>query len=310
MIELRARTRLGDTEMAGKLGKVLGPADYNAVLTGPARLLDPAGRTLAVYLPGVLADHMDAAWPILTTLRAYTDNRGLASGTPRVQRGDQKRSRTRRIISMTLGAVDPGPAVTRTGGRLNACRLTAWTGSHVPEWQQLHPLFQAVSSHFAAEVPDRYQVQARAALRTPPEWVIPGTPFTTVTVNNTYATGVHTDSGDLEAGFSTLAVGRRGSYQGGLLVLARYRIAVDMRHGDLLLFDAHTEHGNTDLRCEHTAVPLNGAVPAERCPDGCERISLVSYFRTKVADCPDAATAAAQHAELVADRTGRPLTAG
>lgn len=310
MIELRARTRVSDAELAGKLGKVVGPADYNAVLTGPARILDPAGRTLAVYLPGVLADLMDEAWPILTTLRAYTDNRGLASGTPRVQRGDQKRSRTRRIISMTLGAVDPGPAVTRTGGRLNACRLTAWTGSHVPEWQQLAPLFQAIAGHLAEQVPDRYVAQATMAKRTPPEWLIPGTPFTTVTVNNSYATGVHTDAGDYEPGFSTLAVCRRGAYTGGLLVLARYRLAVDMGHGDLLLFDAHTEHGNTDLVCPHVPVPLNGAVPAERCNDGCERISLVAYFRTKVADCPDAATAAQAHAELVADRTARPLNPG
>jgi hypothetical protein len=33
---------------------------------------------------------------------------------------------------------------------------------------------------------------------------------------------------------------------------------------------------------------------AKPCPEGCERISLVTYFRTKVAQCD---TAAAEHAK-------------
>lgn len=268
------------------------------LLTGPARVRKPDGSLLAVYLPGVLADAMADAWPVLHTIRLMTDNRGMASGTPRMVRGDQKRTRTRRIASAIIGAVDPGPSTGRAVGRLPVCRLTAWTGSHLPEWRSLRPLLQLVAHHYAEQVPDRYRVQADWAARTHPDWVVPGTPFTTVTVNNTYSTGVHQDAGDLEAGFSTLAVGRRGGYTGGTLVLPRYRLGVDLHDGDLLLFDAHEWHGNTAMRCPHQPGDL-----ARLCPDGCERISLVSYYRTKVLGCAsadDENTRAVAHAERIA----------
>lgn len=294
MIDLRLRSRVHPDELAAKVGKVLGPADHNVLLTGPARVHAPDGALLAVYLPGSLAEQMDAALPTLQGIRVMTDNRGKASGTERIQRGDQARRRTRKIWSATLGSVDPGPSVSRVGGRLPVCRMTSWTAQHVAEWQALQPLWARVADLYAEHVPDRYRAQQAYADATPPEWVIPGTPFTTVTVNNTYATGVHQDAGDLKAGFSTLAVARRGEYTGGLLVLAEYRVAVDMRHGDLLLFNPHAWHGNTAMHCPHLGpdVALNGAHPHERCTHGCERISVVAYFREKVQGCATADEAA------------------
>lgn len=298
LVDLRLRTLIGADELEAKKGKIVTPGDYNLLVTGPARVRRPDGSVLAVYLPGVLAEAMADVYDVLHSIRLLTDNRGMASGTPRQQRGDQKRTRTRRIASSTVGAVDPGPSTGRATGRLPACRLTAWTGSHLPEWQRLQPLLQLVAGHMATHVPDRYQVQAGWAERTHPDWVVPGTPFTTVTVNNTYSTGVHQDAGDLEAGFSTLAVCKRGAYTGGALVLPRYRLAVDMRDGDLLLFDAHEWHGNTGMRCPHTDGDL-----AKACPAGCERVSLVAYYRTKVARCASGAEEAAK-ALAAADRPG------
>lgn len=301
MIELRARTRISDADLDAKVGRIVTDTDFNAVLTGPARLRGPDGKLLAVYLPGVLADAMDTAWDTLSSIRIVTDNRGAASGTPREQRGDQKRTRTRRIMSATVGAVDPGPSVTRAGGRLPVCRLTAWTGKHLPEWTALEPLFQQIAGHYAEQVPERYAAQLAVAEATHPDWVIPGTPFTTVTVNNTYSTGVHQDAGDLPEGFSTLAVARRGNYSGGLLVLARYRVAIDLRHGDLLLFDAHEWHGNTAMVCPHPGSHVDATGQLWRpCPEGCERVSLVTYYRTKVQGCASAAEEAERAVKVLA----------
>ena len=110
--------------------------------------------------------------------------------------------------------------------------------------------------------------------------MVPGTPFTTITVNNSYSTGCHTDKGDLDAGFSTITVLRRGAYTGGVLVFPEYRAGADMGHGDLILMDAHDWHGNTQLHCR-CGQPMNG--PCDTC--GSERISIVSYFRTKLTKC-------------------------
>jgi hypothetical protein len=291
-IDLRLRNWIPDAELQAKVGKIVTDRDFNVLCTGPVRLYSPAGPLLGVYLPGVLADVLGAAWPVLSRVKVVTDNRGKASGSGREKRGDQKRSRTRRIISSTLGAVDPGPSVSRTSDRLPACRLTAWTGKHVPEWEGLRPVFQAIAKHYQEWAPHRWARQAQVASATHPEWVIPGTPFTTVTLNNTYATGVHQDAGDYPEGFSTLAVARRGDYQGGYLVWPRYRVAFDLRDGDLLVFDAHEWHGNTNLTCPHVDGPLE-----RPCPEGCERISLVSYFRTKVQQC---GTADEEYAKVLA----------
>ncbi len=259
-VDLRLRSWISDDELAAKVGKIVTHRDYNALFTGPARLYRPDGTLLAVYMPGVLSGELQAAWAVLSSIRLISDNRGLASGTPRVQRGDQKR--------------------TRTAGRLPVCRLTAWTGRHLPEWMTLTPLFQAIDRHYREQVPDRYHGQQLAASVTHSDWLIPETVFTTVTVNNSYSTGVHQDAGDLPEGFSTLAVARRGDYTGGQLVLPRYRVAFAMGDGDLLLFDAHEWHGNTAMWCPHQDVPLY-----KPCPAGCERVSLVTYFRTKMRDC-------------------------
>lgn len=264
VIDLRLRSWIPDEELEAKKGKILTPGDYNLLLTGPAKVRKADGSPLCVYVPGVLAQLLGGAYPVLHGLRSIqTDNRGLASGSGRERRGDQARTRSRRVRSAIIGAVDPG-------GQQRYCRLTAWTGEHVPEWEQLRPLLQEVTRLFAQLVPERYAVQAAAAAATRPEWVVPGTPFTTLTVNNTYATGVHQDAGDLAEGFSTLAVCRRGSYSGGVLVFPRWRVGVDMHDGDLLLMDAHEWHGNTDLEPHDEAA---------------ERISLVSYFRTKMQAC-------------------------
>src|SRR5690625_7796513 len=90
-------------------------------------------------------------------------------------------------------------------GRYKYCRLTAWTGQNVPHWQELHPLLKDVASALKEYVPDCYEAQADEADRSKPEWVVPGTPFTTVTVNNSLPTGVDTDHSDLKKDFSFLA---------------------------------------------------------------------------------------------------------
>jgi hypothetical protein len=222
---------------------------------------------------------MEWAYGVLHKIKERTDNRGLASGTKRANAGGN-RTRTRLVTSQILGAMDGIP-------RKPECRLTAFSAKKVAEWEQLFPLLQAMARAFGDQVPDRYAAQADYAARTESDYIVPGTPFTTVTVNNTYPTGVHTDKGDLDAGFSCLAVARRGNYSGGVLTFPEYRVAVDMQDGDLVLMDAHEWHGNTQIICDcydhadATPTPLNG--PCSVCR--AERISVVAYYRTKIAEC-------------------------
>lgn len=283
MIDVRVRSSISDAELSQKVGKILTPADFNVQLTGPAFIRKPDGTPLCVYLPGAIPEDVATeAYPVLHSLKGVvTDNRGKASGTPTITRGSRKRKASAKVRSAIIGAFDPS-------ANHGYCRLTAWTGAHSAEMVALLPMLQFVASQFKAYVPDRFAVQAGLAEKTDPAWRFAGTPFTTVTVNNTYPTGVHVDDGDLGEGFSSIVCLRRGSYSGGQLVFPRLRVGVDLQDRDLILMDAHEWHGNCYLEAGEDA----------------ERISVVSYYRSAMATC---GTMDEEHAKALSDakrRTG------
>lgn len=276
MISIRVRSRITREELEQKVGKVVGDDSYNVLLTGPSRVFMPSGKLLCVYLPGAMRGVVQAEhYEILHGLRKdlVTFNRGLASGSERVKVGTTKRSYAMGVSSGVLGSFDPS-------GTFKFCRLTAWTGKNMPQWEALRPVFGRVAQALQDHVPDRYAAQMEEIDKTHPDWVIPGTPFTTVTVNNTYPTGVHTDKGDLDKGFSTIFTLRRGAYTGGRFVFPEYRVAVDLQDDDLILMDAHQWHGNTPIVC---ACGQRRTSCCETC--GTERISVVSYMRANMVKC-------------------------
>ena len=261
LAEIRVRTKTPKAELDQKVGKILRESDYNIRCTGPTKVVMPDGRPLCIYLPGIMAgqSHTDA-YDILHTIQD-TGNRNLASGAPSFQVGN--RTRFKPVKSSIIGNIDPLTSVPY-------CRTTAWTGRNAESFESLFPFFKDIESTFAYYVPDRYAAQKARAESTHPDWMVGGTVFTTLTVNNTYPTGVHTDKGDLDAGFSCLTTWRRGDYSGGHLTFPEWRISVDLQDGDLILMDAHQWHGNTVMDLES---------------EDAERISLVLYYRTKMLDC-------------------------
>lgn len=276
MLTERVESRLANVE--GLKGRLPSDEAYDLLLDralGPARLVKADGRPLCVFLPGAMRGAVDApgVYEALHGMRTRTSmNRGAASGTPRLK-SRQTRSYTRPIASTIAGAFE-------RDNQRRYCRLTAWTGRNMPEWKLLRPVLYQVAVLLKAYVPDRYEAQQRQAEATDPAWVVKGTPFSTITVNNSYATGIHTDKGDLAAGFSTITCLRRGSYSGGRLVFPEYRVGVNLRHGDLILMDAHEWHGNTQLYCA-CGKPMNGV--CREC--AAERISVVAYFRERLTGC-------------------------
>jgi hypothetical protein len=156
-------------------------------------------------------------------------------------------------------------------------RATAYTEHHRETYEKCYPFMRKLSSEFQRLLPERYGVQNTAAARLDPRFRVAGedTPFTTVTVNKNFRTSAHRDAGDLHAGFSNLSViAKDKEWEGGYLVLPEYRVAINIRPGDLLLINNHEGiHGNTEL------VPPEGKTLEDM-----ERISLVCYFREKMLD--------------------------
>ena len=146
--------------------------------------------------------------------------------------------------------------------RFPFARAVAYNRDNPEQFALSFPFLQSLSRAFQKELPKRWSNQKAACDRTAPEFIIPGTVFSTITVNKTFRTSCHLDAGDLESGFSNLSVLTDGEhdYTGGYLVLPEYRTAINIRPGDLLLIANHNViHGNT---------PIDG-----------HRISIVAYYR-------------------------------
>lgn len=148
-------------------------------------------------------------------------------------------------------------------------RATSYTEHNREKYEMSFPFLQHLSKGFEELLPTRYAAQKAAANKIDPKFVIPGTPFTTVTVNKTFRTACHRDAGDFNEGMSNLLVlSNNGNYEGGYLVFPEIRVAVSVRPGDLLLVNNHEIiHGNTEMKM---------------LDDEAERISLVVYLREKM----------------------------
>jgi Oxygenase domain of the 2OGFeDO superfamily len=242
-------------------GTVIGGEDVD--------VFKPDGSPLLMFRRQVLpADVCERARPALRHAARTTNNRGIAAGGQRIARvkRDGTASKTTDAAGVDSGIIG---YFDRTA-REPFCRATAFTWGEVRMWRTVQPFIHAVDRMFARELPDRYEAQMRAVRATPPEYVIRGTAFATVTVNRNYVSAVHQDKGDLKEGFGVLSVLRGGEYEGGLLVFPQYRVAVDLRTRDVLLADVHEWHGNTALDGEE----------GEH-----ERLSCVFYFRSGMRHC-------------------------
>jgi hypothetical protein len=144
-------------------------------------------------------------------------------------------------------------------------RATTYTRDNFEKFKMAYPFLQHLAKGFKELLPERYAAQKAATDSIDSRFVIPETPFTTVTVNKTFRTAAHRDAGDFTKGMSNLlTLSNDGRYSGGYLIFPEIRVAVNVRPGDLLLVNNHEIiHGNTPIVCE----------------EGSERVSLVVYLR-------------------------------
>ena len=124
------------------------------------------------------------------------------------------------------------------------CRLSHYTKTKFNDFHNAIPFFQEISKSYEELMPDKFISQMERAKIN--EYHITGTPFSTITINKNFRTAVHKDSGDF-GGWACLTALEENKYHGGYFVLPKFKVAIDMRHGDLLVCDVHQYHGNTEL---------------------------------------------------------------
>ena len=223
---------------------------------------------LGLRRKAIRADVLEAAYTHYHWMRKFTsDNRGGYSGL-------QKKLVGRRFSTVEHVATTIGGYYENYKARFPYCRATALLLNHPERWEAVLPCVQQVAEVYKTCAPVKYAHQMGVVSRTDPAWVISGTPFTTLTINNCVAAAYHQDKGDLKSGMGAMLVMRRGEYRGFELVIPEYRFAVDMHHGDVIVFNPVIWHGNRPV------VQSQGEKVADW-----ERISVVHYYRQGITGC-------------------------
>lgn len=281
IVQLKPTTALPEAAVwaMAKAKTFVTDAHYDLLIRGEdTTVLKPDGSPLLVLRCRVLpAEACRLAFPGLLDVAVLNDNRSGAAGPltladlpPRgVPIGTGNRFVMRKLDG-TLSKRTRGKSSLSGVAGYYQCRTTAYTTHDVQGWYDILPFISAANAVFRRGLPIRYAAQMEAVRQTPPQLVIPGTAFTTVTVNRNFQTVVHKDKRDLKAGFGVMSVIRAGHYEGGYLVLPKYRIAVDMQSTDVLLADVHEWHGNTAI------IGREGEF---------DRISTVFYYRANMRYC-------------------------
>lgn len=261
------------------LGVKLDENSYDELLDEDCDVFTPEGDILLRLRKKCLpADLAAQAFPVLEKIKQKTNNRGYASG--KIYMTNEKVVTKSGRVSNSHGVAKGGEVMSGVIGyydrypRIPYCRQTAFNANEPKKFEKVLPFIKAVDLAYKTLDPERYAKQHAWVEKTSKDFVIEGTSYTTITVNQNFQTAVHTDQGDLKEGLSNILVLRAGEFQGANLVFPHYRKAVKLDTCDLMLFDSHHMHGNT---------PLFGKVGQYI------RISLVLYYRERMIDCGTAA---------------------
>lgn len=245
---------------------------YDVLIEDECRVYKPDGSLLLVLCKDAINKQNEKiAIECSQKAKITSCNRSAATG-----KGSLKRNITKGYISNTHKtnySISPVSVIVGYFDRYSRfpyARETSYLERYPQEWEYLHPFISEVNQCFASQIPDKYAIQSAIAKATHPAWIIKNTAFSTITINRDWQTAIHQDSGDLREGFGVMAYLQKGQLSGGYLVLPRYRVAVKLESRDVLLFDVHEWHGNTEF--------------TKLSPDA-ERITCVFYYREKLLRC-------------------------
>ena len=262
-------------------------------ITEDTKVFNENGDILAVYKKNAVPKNiLDNCRTSFRKAATHSNNRGLASGliTEKYKIGDKIGGRTigkiqgTRFVPINIKdnkLSNTSYALTVNSGlmgfsdrypRIPYCRSTMYNQKNLQGFKKCLPYIKCVDNFFKEYAPKRYKIQKKMAEKTSQDFIIKDTAFSTVTVNKNFRTAGHYDNGDLKEGFGNLGVISTGKYEGGITVIPKYGIGLDLKDGDLAIFDVHELHGNTELIRKGYY----------------ERISVVCYYREKMIYCGNA----------------------
>jgi hypothetical protein len=255
MRTIQLTSALTDNQTNRLRGELLDARHYTRRIRHSAVVRKPNGRPLLVYErhgipPDVTARMLNAC--------LGSDLNPISGLRSRIYADPERHHR--HVPSAAMGFLD------RASGQ--PCRLTTFS-HHEPEvFRAVVPLLRVVNHRYRELAPDYWAAQREFIEGVPDDFVLRDSVFTTFTVNRSWQTPAHVDDGDFRGGLGVMTVLEDGEYDGCELIFPKYRVAVDMRTGGVLLADVHEVHGNAPFNT------LRG-----------DRFSFVFYARERMNEC-------------------------
>jgi len=274
-------------EVAKRKGEWIDESDYDVVIRDDCDAYGENGEPLFFFRKNKIPTNLcKDAYVALRDAAAPTNNRGSAGGIISNETqsdweiGDLSKIRFRGIkkdgtLSNTSRANTVNSGIVGffdRNARFPFCRQTAWYEKNFNKFKKAYPYIHKINELFKESCPERYEAQKVMADQTNEDFLIKDTVFTTITVNKNFRTALHVDAGDYKEGLGNLAVLEAGKYEGGYTVIPRYRVAFDVRSGDVCFFNVHEYHANTEIKAKLAY----------------ERVSIVCYYREKMHHCQSA----------------------
>lgn len=219
------------------------------------------GKTLAVFLKGIITDErVLQAGRNLARFKGISQRRADASGERKLIEPKSGNKKT-----VYHGKASPSVMLGyEASDNYHPCRLTSLTRKHKKHFDtDTVILVQHISKLFAETCPLEFAKQKSFVEECNEHMIIPDTVYTSLTVNMTWRTSLHVDKGDFRSGLGNLCCFNYGNYTGGEIMLPNYKIAFDLREGDVLFMDVHEPHCNNALQGEG-------------------RVSLICYAREQI----------------------------
>lgn len=254
-------------EAAKLVGQFPGPSHVTLTIDKDTKVILPDGRISAVLLCSSIPPALHKlAFELWKSVDGRLSNRASAMGSrslPRYINKDGTASPRSGVAKRVLNVLEERGVRQGILGYLDLpCRKTRLTLECPEMLDGNERLAKLIDQLYAKHLPT-FHARQWAEVENVPRWRLWNTVFTTIYIGKNLRTAYHTDRGNLR-GVMT-AIMPMGKFTGGDLVLARWRIAIAYKPGDLLLFDPQQLHGN---------LPFEG-----------ERLSAAFYCAGRIADC-------------------------
>jgi len=162
------------------------------------------------------------------------------------------------------------------------CRKVAFSQNNPLKHKELENMCNEIAKGHEEYEPASFNFQKEIA-ELSKDYLMGNSPYSTLTLNYDFRCAAHIDKGDLIGSRSTITILEElpNNYEGCYLGFPEYKIALDLRDGDTLIFDAHEYHCNTEMKVLTNKLPIDELTKNHF--GG--RISIVAYLREKMKKC-------------------------